>query len=185
MQHRQIVGIALDRIGIVLPLDQVEEAHEAQIMRLLDDVLALEQQEGAALHAGQGIRERAHHHALQVRRADQRRYLGQRKRKVGGDHHLGARILDEVGHFALGVERVEIHHDAADPQDREVAYDVVGRIGQAQADPGTLGYAEILQAPRRLARQLADLGISPLPAHEIHGRPLPVPLDRVVEQIGK
>ena len=88
-------------------------------------------------------------------------------------------------HLALGVERVEVHHDAADPQDRKVADDVIGRVGQAQAHPCALGNAKVLQAARGAARELANLGVTPAPPHEVDRWPRAVELHRMVQQVGQ
>src|SRR3546814_6873940 len=58
--------------------------------------------------------------------------------EVQGDGVLGAGIDEQPMHLLFGVERVHVHHDAAELHDREVADHIVGRVRQKKRDAGAL-----------------------------------------------
>src|SRR3546814_354918 len=73
-------------------------------------------------------------------------------------------------HLLLGVERVHVHHGAAELHDREVADHIVGRVRQKKRDAGALDDADVLQALGRARHQAADFRIAVDAAEKEIGR---------------
>ena len=172
LQHRDVVGPDLGRgVGLAPALRQcVVEAHRLRqrigrhhLLHLAHDVV-----DDRALDQAQHVAHRGEQHLLGRHGID---HLRQRGGEVLQDHdRLGAGVLELVLELARRVQRVDVDHHVAGPQDRRHRHRVLRHVGQHHRDAVALVQAQRLQVGRQRARRVVDLAERHRLAHEDVGR---------------
>ena len=155
------------------------------VARYLGVLAPLQQAEAEPQRPRQRGRHRADDDPVEPRLLCDRRHLAVDGAQVGHRHHPGAGIPDLIGKLALGVERVERHHDGAEPKRREVQDREERQVRQAKAEAVARLQAQRMQAARGALHLGTELAIGPAPAEKVDGAPLRVTRHRVIEQVGE
>ena len=100
-------------------------------------------------------------------------------------HHLGAGVRNEELDLAIGIERVQLHHDPPGAKDSIVQDDRIGRVGQAQAEAVVLLKPQGLKPRGNPFHLLTEFGVGVFPAKEIDGHAIGKLADRAVERFGQ
>ena len=184
LQHRDIVGRLVDRVGRGRGGQQVAQP---QMQRRVGDgrVLGpLEQGEAEPHQAGQHAPHLAQDDRVDPAARGHGFHLVVDHRDIGHGDHPGAGIADLMFQLALGIERVEVDHDRPDAQRGEVQHDESGAVGQAQPEavPGT--QAPVLQSPRGALHHVGQIAIGPGPPIEVDREAPGMGARRPVEQFG-
>jgi hypothetical protein len=158
------------------------EAHGARQVvgwhHLLD--VAHGQIDQGALQKAKLVAHRAQHHMFDRCMGDA---LLQGGREVlDDDDGLGAGVLQLVLQFTWRVQRIDVDHHQARPQDRSHGHRVLRHIGHHDGNTVSLAQAQPLQVARKGAAQAVRLGIGDVLAHEAVRRPAGVLLEAFLHQ---
>src|SRR5207244_10674409 len=88
-------------------------------------------------------------------------------------------VLD---HIAFAIYRVEVHTRTVGLQQGEIANDVIGRVGQAEADLDAGTDAESRETLGGAVHQPADFGVAVPPAEKIDASPPAMADDGIVHE---
>ena len=102
---------------------------------------------------------------------------------VPGDDEPRTVLFELVAHLPVGVKRIVLNHDRADPKDRVERDDVLRTVRHDERDRVAFANAELAQPLGRAVDLLAQLGVRRLASEELKSDVIPELDDRGGDEI--
>ncbi len=185
LQERDVVRSERDRLQRALRAGRQRVGEACRVRHFVGrdhllDVADHEVRDGALREAEQ-VADAGHDDLLQLRLVDD---LFERRREVlEDDDRLGARVVQLMLELARRVQRVDVHDDAAGPQDAEDGHRVLQHVRHHDGDPRAGCEPPRLQPRRELRRHAVELVVRDALVHADERVAVAIALDRLVEQL--